>query len=150
MIQIPDKTNKPVGLIITQEMKAMLDLLTQCRGVVGIDPDNTFLFPRTTGGEHIKGHQCLRQLADSARLEFPKRVCATTLRKYTATVIQVNLLSFDNLRDVMYHSFANTAKCQENRVFFMFSYLYVFAFLCFLPIHATVYYFYCTQYSKYH
>ena len=57
---------------------------------VGISQENKYLFPRSSGLGHIEGHKFIRQFAFAAVLQHPERIGSRNMRKYIATVVQVN------------------------------------------------------------
>lgn len=93
MIMIRGKRERNVSVILIPEVKKALNLLVRCRDTVGINAQNPYLFPRSSGTEHIAGHFCIRNLTkEIPELEFPERIYSTNLRKFTATIVQVSIL----------------------------------------------------------
>lgn len=92
MIEVRGKRN-PVYLILTPEVQQALELLIECRPIVGIFKENIYLFPRASGDGCIEGHKCLSDLLGNVEgLQYPDRICSTSMRKYIATVVQVGLM----------------------------------------------------------
>lgn len=90
MLQIRGKRTRTVPVILTEEVVKILDVLVAARSKVGISHENKYIFPRGSGLGHIEGHKCLRQFAFAAGLQHPERIGSTNMRKYIATVVQVN------------------------------------------------------------
>ena len=88
MVALRGKRERPVTIIVTPEIKAGLDLLIKCRPF-NVEIENKYLFARGTGDNNIRGSEHMAKFAKKANLEFPERICATNMRKYIATVVQV-------------------------------------------------------------
>ena len=88
MLEIRGKRGRPVPALLRMDVVDAITLLIESRSEASIDPDNTYLFPCSTGINHIQGHQCLRRFTLDCNLEFAERIASTSLRKYTATFVQ--------------------------------------------------------------
>ena len=88
MVQTQGKQNKRVPILLLPEMVAAIQVLNASRQIVGILPDNPYVFANTTNG-HISSWMALNATAKEAGCEQPNLVSSTRLRKYVATVSQV-------------------------------------------------------------
>lgn len=91
MVESQGKQNKRIQILLTKEMAAAIDVLIQYRSICGISKENTHVFANQGMG-HVNAWQVLQDLAKEAECDEPKRLTATLLRKYVATVTQVNYI----------------------------------------------------------
>ena len=91
MVQLPGKRNRRVPMLIPPESKSSMDALVKNRSVVGIPQENPYFFASDSKSGHIDGGHVLKQVALASQVEQPSRISTTNLRKYCATVTQVNL-----------------------------------------------------------
>lgn len=93
IVQIEGKRGRTVSILLTKDIKDSIDMLLLHRSKFA-SLENIYLFSRTSPSmDHIRGHDCLRNLAFEAKLTRPDLINATKLRKYIATVCQVFNLS---------------------------------------------------------
>ena len=91
MIQVPGKRNRRVPIILTPEVKQAMNVLVKYRGSAGIPANNPYFFPADSSRGHLTGGKVLKSVAISAEVQHPERITSTNLRKYCATVTQVNM-----------------------------------------------------------
>ncbi|XP_070203323.1 uncharacterized protein [Littorina saxatilis] len=101
-IEVEGKRGRTVPVLLSRAMKHSLDILLASRDKAGISRENQFLFPRThyQSKGHIRGTDCLRDLAQESGIKHPELVRSTKLRKQIATITQVVNLQ-DNELDVL-------------------------------------------------
>lgn len=93
IVQIQGKRERIVSILLTKDVKDSIDLLLLHRSKFA-SSENIYIFSRSSpSNDHIRGHDCLRNLASEAKLSRPDLVNATKLRKYIATVCQIFNLS---------------------------------------------------------
>ena len=90
-IEIRGKRGSNVPVLLTEEMVQAIDLLIERRKEAGVHSGNEFLFARAKYGslDHIRGCDCLRELASEAKCKNPTSMRSTPLRKQIATVSQI-------------------------------------------------------------
>jgi len=91
MVQLPGKRNRRVPMLITPEVVKAMDELVQKREECGIR-NNPYFFANSSTG-HVDNWQVLKNVCTAAGLSKPHLVTSTNLRKYIATVTQVNRLT---------------------------------------------------------
>ena len=88
MVESQGKQNKRIHILLTEDMTTAIDALITYRRTSGIADENRFIFANQGKG-HVNAWQVMQDLAIKAGCEAPKRITATRLRKYVATVTQV-------------------------------------------------------------
>ena len=90
-IEIRGKRGSNVPVLLTEEMVNAIDILIERRNETGVNSANEFLFARANYGslDHIRGCDCLRELAKEAGCKNPSIMRSTPLRKQIATVSQI-------------------------------------------------------------
>jgi len=91
LVQLPGKRNRRVPMLITPEVTRAMDELVKKRDECDIR-NNAYFFANSSTG-HVDNWQVLKDVCMSAGLTKPHLVTSTNLRKYIATVTQVNRLS---------------------------------------------------------
>jgi hypothetical protein len=91
VVNVIGKRNRPVPILLTEDVHGALRLLHDSRAVCGIHPDNKYVFalPGSAKG-HLSFHSTLRRVAHNAKLIKP-HILTTRLRKHLATMAQVNI-----------------------------------------------------------
>nr|CAI5856621.1 unnamed protein product [Callosobruchus analis] len=90
LVQISGKRGRIVSVLLSNDVKEVIDLLLDTRERVNIPGENLYLF--AAGGSsmsHLRGHDVLRMCSTEANLIRPDLINSTKLRKYIATVSQV-------------------------------------------------------------
>ena len=95
-LDIGGKRGRTVPLMLTDDMKNIIDLLIKRREDAGVLPQNVYVFARAHYGSlgHARGSDCLRELSLQCGAKEPELLRSTGLRKHIATVSQIC-----NLRD---------------------------------------------------
>lgn len=89
IVQIQGKRERIISILLTKDVKDSIDLLLLHRPKFA-NSENIYIFSRCSQStDHIRGHDCLRNLAFEAKLSRPDLINATKLRKYIATVCQI-------------------------------------------------------------
>jgi len=91
LVQLPGKRNRRVLMLITPEITRAMDELVKRREECDVR-DNPYFFSNSSTG-HVDNWQVLKNVCTAAGLTKPHLVTSTNLRKYIATVTQVNSLS---------------------------------------------------------
>ena len=101
-VEIRGKRGNTVPVLLTTDMVDAIDLLNQQRKGVGVSNDNKFLFARANYGSlgHVRGCDCLQELAPKSGAKMPTFLRCTALRKQIATVSQIMNLK-DNELDIL-------------------------------------------------
>jgi len=108
-VEIPGKRNNCVPLLLTDEQVEIVNYIcsSDLRRRAGIDEHNPFVFALTKGSvSHIRGHDVLRNFADSSGADKPAQLRSSRLRKHIATMSQLlNLKNneLDQLAQFMGH-----------------------------------------------
>ena len=93
-IEIIGKRGRLVPVILTDSMKASMDVLMEKREKASISSDNPYFFARTNNLSisHMRGCDSLRKLTEEVPLKHPKLIRSIRLRKHIAMMTQlVNL-----------------------------------------------------------
>ena len=93
-IEIIGKRGRLVPVILTDSMKASMDVLMEKREKASISSDNPYFFARTNNLSisHMRGCDSLRKLTEEVPLKHPKLIRSVRLRKHIAMMTQlVNL-----------------------------------------------------------
>ena len=93
-IEITGKRGRLVPVILTDSMKASMDVLMEKREKASISNDNPYFFARTNNLSisHMRGSDSLRKLTEEVPLKHPELIRSTRLRKHIAMMTQlVNL-----------------------------------------------------------
>jgi hypothetical protein len=79
---------RTVPVLLTIEVKTLIDMLVQTRGDVGVSFQNKFIFARPNFGSqgHIRGSDCIRELSEECGTQHPELLCSTKLRFLIATL----------------------------------------------------------------
>ena len=90
LIYIRGKRDRGVSVLLTQNMKDSLDILTNeaNRQKAGVSVDNPYVFARShydAEGPH-RSHDCLRAFAAECKAGSPLLITATNLPKQIATI----------------------------------------------------------------
>lgn len=90
MVESQGKMDKRIKILLTKDMVAAIDGLIKHREAAGILNENILVFANQGKG-HINIWEVLQTMAKAAKCTEPKRMTATRIRKYIATVCQVSL-----------------------------------------------------------
>ena len=93
LLQIPGKRNRKVPLLLTKEVQKGLQMLVDKRNQCIIPAQNPYVFVSKSANGYLESWQAMSLVANSADLVQPKLVTSTRLRKYNATVCQVQFHS---------------------------------------------------------
>ncbi|XP_013382539.1 uncharacterized protein LOC106153235 [Lingula anatina] len=90
-MEITGKRGRTVPVLLPSDVQQAINLLIETRSKFGVSKDNKYLFPRPNYGSegHIRGSDCLRELAQESGAKQPELINSTTLRKQIATISQV-------------------------------------------------------------
>ena len=88
MVETQGKQNKRVQILLTPDMVRAIYVILAHRPSCGT-LQNKYVFANQGQG-HLNYWSVLRNLATEAKCEAPNRMTSTVLRKYVATVTQVN------------------------------------------------------------
>ncbi|PIK58106.1 hypothetical protein BSL78_04962 [Apostichopus japonicus] len=100
-VEIVGKRGRTVPVLITEEMKKVLDELVKLRSDVGVSSSNQFVFAVLEGSNHhIRGCDSLRTLSSLSGAQRPDLLRSTQLRKHIAVMSQVMALK-ENELDVL-------------------------------------------------
>jgi len=89
VVQIVGKRNRPVPILLTEDMVAAMDVLLNARSSCGILPRNKFFFALARSLGHLRFFNVLKSVATRAKLQRPDLLTTTRMRKYLATMAQV-------------------------------------------------------------
>lgn len=92
LVYVRGKRGNKVPILLTAEVKQAIETLNGIRNLVGVHPDNKYVFaaPTRDSKRHLRGNDCLNAvLKRCAGLRCPEAMRSTKLRKYTATVSQI-------------------------------------------------------------
>lgn len=89
MVQLEGKRDRPVPLILTDEVKEALDVLLSTRLPCGVHASNPYFFASQSETGFIDTWQVLQKVAAEAGCVQKSKITATRMRKYAATVFQV-------------------------------------------------------------
>lgn len=92
MVQLEGKRDRSVPLILTDEVKAALDVLLSTRSPCGVHKSNPYFFASQSETVFIDTWQVLQKVAVEAGCVQKSKITATRMRKYAATVFQVIVL----------------------------------------------------------
>lgn len=96
MVHLPGKGigARRVPILLTPDVvKAMKTLVTQ-RSICGIPQINPYFFATLSEKGYLNGWQAMQTVSEAAGLKCPKLIHSTRLRKYIATVSQVELTCY--------------------------------------------------------
>ena len=105
LVYIRGKRDRGVPLLFTPNIKASVDLLVKHRDEVGINPENPYIFARSSADASAphRGCDCLHFFAQQCNAEHPETLTATRLRKYVATMSQLLNLKKHELEQLANH-----------------------------------------------
>ncbi|XP_054256906.1 uncharacterized protein LOC128981936 [Macrosteles quadrilineatus] len=93
-IETRGKRGKKVAILLTPELKKMMDILLHERTRVGVIADNKHFFAIPgTYNSHYRGSDIIRDVRTKAKLKYPLRITGTNLRKEAATIAAASGLS---------------------------------------------------------
>ena len=89
MVEIMDKRERKVPVILTSEMTRSIDLLIKTRKAVAIQERNPYVNRQSL--QYMRAWDCLRKFSTQCEpsLSNPANVTSTKLRKYIASISQV-------------------------------------------------------------
>jgi len=93
MVHLPGKGvgGRRVPLILSPNVVSAMEVLAQKRESCHIPASNVYFFATPTTNGYINGWQVMQDVSVAAKLEHPQLIHSTRLRKYVATVSQVNI-----------------------------------------------------------
>lgn len=90
VVEVMGKRGKKVPVLLTPLVEKAVEWLVEKRYDAGVIKENPYVFARCGGSqEHVRGHDCIKNLANEIELKFPTLINGTKLRKYIATVCQL-------------------------------------------------------------
>lgn len=108
LVQLAGKRNRRVPVLITPDVKQAMDELVDKRQQSHIPTSNPYFFANLSSRGHVDSWQVLNSVCTAAGLTKPHLVTSTNLRKYIATVTQVNCLAlvfqYMHLRVIIFSS----------------------------------------------
>ena len=92
MVHLPGKGTgaRRVPLLLQPSVVSAMDALVKYRQLCNIPESNVYLFATPSSKGYINGWQAMDNVAKAAGLSHPELIHSTLLRKYMATVSQVN------------------------------------------------------------
>lgn len=92
MVHLPGKGSggRRVPLILSPNVVSAMELLAEKRECCSIPTSNVYFFATPSTNGYINGWQVMQDVAVAAQLKHPQLIHSTRLRKYVATVSQVN------------------------------------------------------------
>ena len=86
------RKNVDAFVILPPDATAAIDLLIKFRPIVGVRETNPYIFARMRSDTPLTGNTEMRELANECPgIIHPERISSNRLRKYVATVSQVNV-----------------------------------------------------------
>ncbi|XP_072027751.1 uncharacterized protein [Amphiura filiformis] len=89
VVRLPGKRNRPVPLLLQKKWAEAMQLLVDKRNDCDIPITNTYFFATPNRLTYINAWQTLHTAVVNAGCSEPLKISTTTLRKYTATILQV-------------------------------------------------------------
>ena len=91
VLEVIGKRNRPVPILLTEDMTKAANTLLEAREMCGVNPSNVFLFalPKTKNSR-LNFYGTLRRVAHKAGLKKPYLLTTTRMRKHLATMAQVD------------------------------------------------------------
>jgi len=83
---VPGKREQECSILMTPEMETNIEFIVSCRDVFRIPSSNTLLFARPGLDTTFDGSAVMRELRKLCKLQEPKLITSTGLRKYSATM----------------------------------------------------------------
>ena len=92
VIQVTGKRNRPVPILLTEDMSSCMQVLHDLRSQCGVCDGNQFFFalPRSANS-HLYFFSVLQRVATAANMKKPQNLTTTRLRKHLATAAQVGI-----------------------------------------------------------
>ena len=103
LVEVVGKRKRRVPVLLAPYMKNAINMILQIRELVGVSPENPFVFAKPGSKGHVKGWDAIRFACDQESLQKPELITSTKLRKYLATVTQVMNLDDNQLEWVANH-----------------------------------------------
>lgn len=91
MVQVPGKRNRRVPILITPEVGEAMKLLVMKRSSCGVSPCNKYFFATDSQDGYLNTWLVLHNHAVAAGVEKPRLITSSRLRKYIATLAQVEV-----------------------------------------------------------
>jgi hypothetical protein len=106
MVHLPGKGvgGRRVPLILSPNVVSAMEVLAQKRESCHIPASNVYFFATPTTNGYINGWQVMQDVSVAAKLEHPQLIHSTRLRKYVATVSQVNIGPVNILKLIIFFS----------------------------------------------
>lgn len=91
LLYIRGKRGRKVPVVLTKDVINSIHQLIATREAVGVKKGNTYIFAAPTRDSlcHLRGHDCLSNVAAQCELKNPGVIKSTKVRKYVATVSQI-------------------------------------------------------------
>ena len=91
LVYVIGKRGRKVPIILSSDVISGINCLIKHRELVGVNPENKYIFAAPTRGSknYLHGYDCLSAVVDRLPLEKLSAIKSTKLRKYIATVSQI-------------------------------------------------------------
>lgn len=100
-VDIVGKRGRTVPILLTNKVKMSVNVLLETRDIVGVRPDNPYVFARVNNSmDHIRGCDVIRECSLKCGAKHPELLRSTKLRKHIATLSQILNLK-DNELDIL-------------------------------------------------
>ena len=105
MVYVRGKRYRQVPVLMSHNEVIAIHSLIQHREIVGVVPKNPFVFAAPTRGsmEPLRGNDCMRHVLSKLSLQALERIHSNELRKFCATVSQIEDLSENDLKWLAKH-----------------------------------------------
>jgi hypothetical protein len=93
MVHLPGKGvgARRVPILLTPDVVRAMTTLVTHRSICGIPQTNPYFFATPSEKGYLNGWQAMRCVSEAAGLKCPQLIHSTRLRKYIATVSQVQI-----------------------------------------------------------
>ncbi|XP_062612913.1 uncharacterized protein LOC134274668 [Saccostrea cucullata] len=111
--EVRGKAGRGVPILIPEDVKSAMNFITNVdiRTSCGVRCENIYVFANKALGV-LRAGDCLEEVKSEVDLQYPERILATNMRKYTATLAQVIGLKDEELRWLCNH-LGHTEKVHE-------------------------------------
>jgi hypothetical protein len=94
MVHLPGKGvgARRVPILLTPDVVCAMTTLVAQRSKCGIPSTNPYFFATPSESGYLNGWQAMRNVSEAAELKRPELIHSTRLRKYIATVSQVEII----------------------------------------------------------
>ena len=89
VVHVVGKRDRPVPILLTQDVVQCIDALIDTRSSCGISSDNKYIFALAQSTGHLRFFNVLKNVATQAGMKRPDLLTTTRMRKHVATMAQV-------------------------------------------------------------